>query len=164
MGRSLSHHSVEVRRTAATVLGHVLHSTPAQLENERLKASGCLSCSEVVRSRCVGGFQLVVPHLVNGAKESNSAVRSSSELALVYAFHFNEGQDGFDVSFMRQPICVVCPLSPAIQSARVPLQKYLQSVEGAARALLNELQPALRRVVKNADMVLEPINTILSVD
>ncbi|KAJ1345463.1 hypothetical protein KIN20_000003 [Parelaphostrongylus tenuis] len=55
-------------------------------------------------------------------KESNSAVRSASELALVYAFHFQDGQDEFDA--------------------------YLQSVEGAAKTVLSELQPALRRVVK----------------
>uniref|UniRef100_A0A7I4Y876 TOG domain-containing protein n=2 Tax=Trichostrongylidae TaxID=6315 RepID=A0A7I4Y876_HAECO len=118
VGRSLSHQSVEVRRVAAAVLGHVLHSSPEQLDSELLK--------------------LIVPHLANGAKESNSAVRSASELALVYAFHFAEGQEGFN--------------------------KYLQSVEGAAKMVLNELQPALRRVVKNADMALEPINTILSVN
>ncbi|VDL73397.1 unnamed protein product [Nippostrongylus brasiliensis] len=116
VGRSLSHQYVEVRRVSATALGHVLHAVPTKLGNDLLK--------------------LVVPHLVNGAKESNSAVRSSSELALVYAFRFNEGQEGYD--------------------------NYLQSVEGAAKAVLNELQPALRRVVKNADMALEPINTIPS--
>ncbi|PIO68754.1 HEAT repeat protein, partial [Teladorsagia circumcincta] len=118
VGRSLSHQSVEVRRVAAAILGHVLRSSPDQLESELLK--------------------LIVPHLANGAKESNSAVRSASELAMVYAFHFAEGQEGFN--------------------------KYLQSVEGAAKMVLNELQPALRRVVKNADMALEPINTILSVN
>ncbi|KAK6016166.1 HEAT repeat protein, partial [Ostertagia ostertagi] len=118
VGRSLSHQSVEVRRVSAVILGHVLHSSPEQLESELLK--------------------LIVPHLANGAKESNSAVRSASELAMVYAFRFAEGQDGFN--------------------------KYLQSVEGAAKMVLNELQPALRRVVKNADMALEPINTILSVN
>ncbi|KAK6741484.1 hypothetical protein RB195_009377 [Necator americanus] len=117
LGRALSHQAVEVRRVAAASLGHVLHSTTSQLENDLLK--------------------LIVPHLVNGAKESNSAVRSSSELALVYAFHFQEGQEGFD--------------------------KYLQSVEGAAKTVVNELQAALRRLVRSGDLALEPICNILSV-
>ncbi|VDM51837.1 unnamed protein product, partial [Angiostrongylus costaricensis] len=118
MGRSLSHQSVEVRRVAAVVLGHILRSAPCQLENALLK--------------------VIVPHLMNGAKESNSAVRSASELALVYAFHFQDGQDGFD--------------------------NYLLSVEGAAKTILSELQPALRRVVRNADLTLEPISNILTVN
>uniref|UniRef100_A0A0K0DKM5 Cnd1 domain-containing protein n=1 Tax=Angiostrongylus cantonensis TaxID=6313 RepID=A0A0K0DKM5_ANGCA len=117
VGRSLSHQSVEVRRVAAVVLGHILRSAPCQLENSLLK--------------------VVVPHLVNGAKESNSAVRSASELALVYAFHFQDGQDGFD--------------------------NYLLSVEGAAKTILSELQPALRRVVRNADLTFEPVSNILAV-
>uniref|UniRef100_A0A0N4XBG2 TOG domain-containing protein n=1 Tax=Haemonchus placei TaxID=6290 RepID=A0A0N4XBG2_HAEPC len=79
VGRSLSHQSVEVRRVAAAVLGHVLHSSTEQLDSELLK--------------------LIVPHLANGAKESNSAVRSASELALVYGFHFADGQEGFNVCF-----------------------------------------------------------------
>ncbi|KAL6728600.1 hypothetical protein Aduo_010358 [Ancylostoma duodenale] len=117
MGRALSHQAVEVRRVAAGALGHVLHLAPCQFQNDSLK--------------------LIVPHLVNGAKESNSAVRSASELALVYAFRFQEGQEGFD--------------------------KYLQSVEGAAKTVVNELQAPLRRLVKSGDLTLEPINNILTV-
>ncbi|KJH53105.1 HEAT repeat protein [Dictyocaulus viviparus] len=84
MGRALSHQSVEVRRVAAFALGHVLHSAPHQLGNELLK--------------------VIIPHLVNGAKESNSAVRSASELALVYAFHFQESNDGLDPKISGQGV------------------------------------------------------------
>ena len=43
MGRALSHQAVEVRRVAASALGHVLHSKSAQLPNDLLKVCTFLS-------------------------------------------------------------------------------------------------------------------------
>uniref|UniRef100_A0A1I7XTF0 TOG domain-containing protein n=1 Tax=Heterorhabditis bacteriophora TaxID=37862 RepID=A0A1I7XTF0_HETBA len=116
MARAFNHQSVEVRRVVSVAFGHVFEKVPEQLGNDQLK--------------------LVIPHLVNGAKESNTAVRSGSELALVYAFKFHKGSEGLEV--------------------------YKSCLEGTAKSVLDEIQTALRRVVKSGDLVLENIDNIPS--
>ncbi|PAV83070.1 hypothetical protein WR25_02598 [Diploscapter pachys] len=77
MIRSINHPSVDVRKTAAMSMGHICHRVKEPFTLEQLK--------------------LIIPQLINGTRESNSAVRSASELALVHAFQFAKNTDIYDV-------------------------------------------------------------------
>uniref|UniRef100_A0A1I7UWW1 TOG domain-containing protein n=1 Tax=Caenorhabditis tropicalis TaxID=1561998 RepID=A0A1I7UWW1_9PELO len=115
VARSLNHASVDVRKTAAIALGHV--GWKNELPNDILK--------------------LVVPQLINGCKESNSAVRAASELALVHALKMTENEDRFET--------------------------YRSSLEGVVQRNLDETRVSLARVVRAGDVDLEPLDTILNV-
>ncbi|CAI2349719.1 unnamed protein product [Caenorhabditis sp. 36 PRJEB53466] len=115
VARALNHASVDVRKTAALALGHV--GEHEELTNDVLK--------------------LVVPQLVNGCKESNTAVRSASELALVHVLRMAEDEDKFE--------------------------NYRSTLEGVVQRNLDEVRVNLARAVRAGDLDLEPLDTTLSV-
>ncbi|CAD6185730.1 unnamed protein product [Caenorhabditis auriculariae] len=115
LAKTMNHSSVDVRRCVAVALGHIVEQKP--LKNDFLK--------------------LIVPQLVNGSKETNSAVRSSSELALVHAFRYTEGTEGFEA--------------------------YRSTVEPVVQKILDEMQPTFGRVVRSGDLVQEQLNNLLTV-
>ncbi|CAI4227723.1 unnamed protein product [Auanema sp. JU1783] len=115
--KAINHQVVDVRKIAAIALGHVFAEREGNFKTEYLKT--------------------IVPQLVNGSKESNSAVRSASELALLYALNLKQGEEFF--------------------------KKYADTLEGPAAGVLNECLPCLQRVIKNGDTHLEALHSILSV-
>ncbi|GMT19301.1 hypothetical protein PFISCL1PPCAC_10598 [Pristionchus fissidentatus] len=116
VGKSINHASIEVRKVVGIGLAHVFSKLEQPLDNKLLK--------------------VVVPHLVNGTKESNSGVRSASELALIYSLCVNKGDTVFN--------------------------EYLQSCEGAAKTVLSQVLPSLARVVRNGDLAIENLDNILT--
>ncbi|CAP33490.1 Protein CBG15268 [Caenorhabditis briggsae] len=115
VARSLNHASVDVRKSAAIAMGHVGYKN--DLPNDVLK--------------------LIVPQLINGCKESNSAVRAASELALVHALKMVENEDRFEA--------------------------YRNTLEGVVQRNLDETRVSLARVVRAGDVDLEPLDNILDV-
>lgn len=116
VGRSINHASLDVRKVVGVGLAHVFSKLDQPLENKLLK--------------------VVIPHLVNGTKESNSGVRCASELALVYGLKVQGGEAVFN--------------------------EYLQTCEGAAKNVLSAVLPTLSRVVRNGDVAIEALDNILS--
>ncbi|GMR42536.1 hypothetical protein PMAYCL1PPCAC_12731 [Pristionchus mayeri] len=116
VGKSINHPSLDVRKVVGVGLAHVFSKLDAPLENKLLK--------------------VVIPHLVNGTKESNSGVRCASELALVYGLFVQKGESTFN--------------------------EYMQTCEGAAKSVLSQVLPTLARVVRNGDVAIEALDNILS--
>ncbi|CAB3402031.1 unnamed protein product [Caenorhabditis bovis] len=115
VAKAINHQSIDVRKASAVALGHV--GAKHLLSNDFLK--------------------VIVPQLVNGCKESNSGVRSASELALVHVFRMNENEDRFDA--------------------------YRNTLEGIVQKNLDETRVCLARAVRSGDIDLERLGTTLSV-
>lgn len=69
-------------------------------------------------------FQAIVPMLINGTKESNSAVRTTCELGLVDVFRLRQSKSSYD--------------------------NYLSNIEGAAKDVLSEVYKTLSRIAKQS--------------
>ncbi|CAJ0934035.1 unnamed protein product, partial [Mesorhabditis belari] len=107
VARALNHQHLDVRRTVSVALGHVFASLDTPFSLDILK--------------------LVVPALVNGSKESNNAVRSAAETALVHALKLHNSKETYEA--------------------------YLDGEKGAAKEALQEVHDrTLKRLVKNNEM------------
>ncbi|CAI5445400.1 unnamed protein product [Caenorhabditis angaria] len=115
VAKSLNHQSIDVRKTASIALGHVGKNN--NLSNDLLK--------------------IIAPHLVNGCKESNSAVRSASELALVHALKMDKDEEKYE--------------------------SYRNTLEGIVQKNLEEVRVSLARAVRNGDLDLETLESTLTV-
>uniref|UniRef100_A0A8R1HWX1 TOG domain-containing protein n=1 Tax=Caenorhabditis japonica TaxID=281687 RepID=A0A8R1HWX1_CAEJA len=115
VARAFNHTSIDVRKTAATAIGHV--GQQQELSNDVLK--------------------LMVPQLVNGCKESNSAVRCASELALVHALKMAKDEERFE--------------------------NYRNTLEGVVQRNIDEVRVSLARAVRAGDIDLEVLDTVLTV-
>ncbi|KAK6101449.1 HEAT repeat family protein [Brugia pahangi] len=112
--RSTNHPANEVKCVAALGIHHI--------------ASRKLSINEM---------KVIVPMMLNGIKEKNSAVRAACEQALIALFKLRRENPRYD--------------------------DYLSTVEGAAKDVLADAYKALQRVLKQSDPGVEPLSDIINV-
>ncbi|CAJ0577070.1 unnamed protein product, partial [Mesorhabditis spiculigera] len=117
IAKGLNHQHLDVRRTVSVVLGNVFAAHAEPFPTDVLKT--------------------VVPALVNGSKESNSAVRSAAETALVHAFKLFKDKSVYEA--------------------------YLETEKGGPRQSLEEVHDrTLKRIVKHNEYDLEKMNNIIT--
>ncbi|VDP13181.1 unnamed protein product [Onchocerca flexuosa] len=114
--RAINHPDNEVKCVAALGIHHI--------------ASRKLSINEM---------KIIVPMMLNGIKERNSAVRAACEQALIALFKLR------------------------LRNETTSYDDYLSTVEGAARDVLTDAYKTLQRVLKQPDPGLEPLSDIINV-
>ncbi|VIO91325.1 Uncharacterized protein BM_BM6680 [Brugia malayi] len=89
------------------------------------------------RKLSINEMKVIVPMMLNGIKEKNSAVRAACEQALIALFKLRRENSRYD--------------------------DYLSTVEGAAKDVLADAYKALQRVLKQSDPGVEPLSDIINV-
>ncbi|KAL4003546.1 HEAT repeat family protein [Acanthocheilonema viteae] len=85
----------------------------------------------------INEMKVIVPMMLNGMKEKNSAVRAACEQTLIALFRLRDEDPRYD--------------------------DYLSTVEGAARDVLVDAYKILQRILKQPDPGLEPLSDIINV-
>uniref|UniRef100_A0A8R1U018 TOG domain-containing protein n=1 Tax=Onchocerca volvulus TaxID=6282 RepID=A0A8R1U018_ONCVO len=91
------------------------------------------------RKLSINEMKIIVPMMLNGIKERNSAVRAACEQALIALFKLR------------------------LRNETTRYDDYLSTVEGAARDVLTDAYKTLQRVLKQPDPGLEPLSDIINV-
>lgn len=78
LAKSMNHHATEVKQLVAHTCSHLSLTSPTPLDVSELK--------------------LIIPQLVNGTKEKNTAVRYDSEMALADILLLRKDDSLFEVS------------------------------------------------------------------
>uniref|UniRef100_A0AAF5PPV6 TOG domain-containing protein n=2 Tax=Wuchereria bancrofti TaxID=6293 RepID=A0AAF5PPV6_WUCBA len=89
------------------------------------------------RKLSINEMKVIVPMMLNGIKEKNSAVRAACEQALIALFKLRNKNPRYD--------------------------DYLSTVEGTAKDVLGDAYKALQRVLKQSDPGVEPLSDIINV-
>lgn len=77
LAKSLNHSAVEVKQLVAQICSHLAYASDGPLD--------------------VSDLKLLVPQIVNGTKEKNTAVRYDSEMALADVLHLRKDDSVFEV-------------------------------------------------------------------